>query len=494
MNIENQLKNQHLLWRAGFGIAYRDISKLGKISTHKLLKKIMEGSQQPVVTIPLRNSCVIDLTLELESYNKATMPKDDFQQKKDANRKEFNTQSNEDIKQMSLDWMDEMTFSDARLREKMALFWHGHFACIVGNSICQQQLLDIIRRNALGDFGTLLSEVSKSASMISFLNNLQNRKQHPNENFAREVMELFTMGRGNYSEEDVREAARAFTGWQYEKNYAFTFNQKIHDDGSKTILGQTGNFNGDDVLAIILKQKQTALFITRKIYRNFVNETPDEGHVSWLSERFFDNNYNIEKLMLDIFSSDWFYEPVNIGTHIKSPVEYIIGIRTLLPMTIQNEEVQILIQRLLGQWLFNPPNVAGWPGGKAWIDSSSLMLRLAIPALIKNDIAIDLKPKSNDDVQMGRKETFDVGANNKKKKPGSPYQILTTIDWQAFQKTLNEKETNELLQKLKMILIQASNSNLSDAAILSNTKNTDPITFLETATIALMSTPEYQLC
>jgi uncharacterized protein (DUF1800 family) len=494
MKLSNQLKNQHLLWRAGFGVSLDDIPSIDDTNTHKLLNRLMKASEIPPTLIEVENPFVQNSLMASDTDNTNQMSKEETEQKKKEDRKAVNKQSNEDIKQLTLDWMDEMTFSKARLREKMALFWHGHFACRENNSVYQQQLLDIIRRNALGNFGMLLTEVSKSASMLSFLNNQQNKKKKPNENFAREVMELFTLGRGNYTEQDVKEAARAFTGWQYEKTGHFNFNTKTHDNDTKTILGNTGNFNGDDVLSILLKQKQTSVFITQKIYRFFVNDTVNEQHVNWLSERFYKNDYNISKLMYDIFSSDWFYEPENIGIHFKSPVEYIIGIRTFLPMNIQNPEVQLLIQRLLGQWLFNPPNVAGWPGGKAWIDSSSLMLRLRIPSLMKNEDVIELRPKSNDDVQMGRQETFDVGSKKQKKKPGSPYQILARVDWSGFCKVLNEKDKTALLHQLKTILIQTNPDALNNETISMGSEKDDLIQFTQRITTALMSTPEYQLC
>ena len=178
-----------------------------------------------------------------------------------------------------------MINSEAQLREKMSLFWHGHFACRVMNIYFQQQLLDIIRENALGNFGDLLHEVSKSPAMLSFLNNQQNKKQHPNENFAREVMELFTMGRGNYTEEDVKEGARAFTGWGFNLQGEFVYRPFQHDNGKKTFLGKTGNFDGDDIIDILLEQKQTAKFISQKIYKYFVNDTPDIEKIEWLAEQ-----------------------------------------------------------------------------------------------------------------------------------------------------------------------------------------------------------------
>jgi uncharacterized protein (DUF1800 family) len=272
-----------------------------------------------------------------------------------------------------------MIDSEAQLRERMAFFWHGHFASRNINIFFQQQLLDVIRQNALGSFRDLLHGVSTSAAMLNFLNAQQNKKGHPNENFAREVMELFTMGRGNYSENDIKEAARSFTGWSANIKGDFQFRKFQHDEESKTVLGKTGNFSGEEVLDILLDRKETAKYISQKIYRFFVNEQTDTNKIEWLAERFYKSNYSIGRLMEDIFTSDWFYEEKNMGVKIKSPIELLAGMQRMLPMQADNEESLLLIQRILGQLLFYPPNVAGWPGGKAWIDSSSLMMRMRIP-------------------------------------------------------------------------------------------------------------------
>ena len=155
-------------------------------------------------------------------------------------------------------------------------------------------------------------------------------------------MELFTLGRGNYSENDVKEAARAFTGWGATIGGEFVFRKFQHDAGNKTVLGKTGNLQGEDVLNILLQQKQTAVFITRKIYRYFVNEQVDEAKLNWLADRFYKDNYNIANLMKDIFSSEWFYDEKNIGAKIKSPVELIVGMQRILPMELENPESQLL--------------------------------------------------------------------------------------------------------------------------------------------------------
>jgi uncharacterized protein (DUF1800 family) len=370
----------------------------------------------------------------------------------------------------------------------MSLFWHGHFASRNLNILYQQQLLDVIRKNALGNFGDLLTGVSKSAAMINFLNNNQNKKDHPNENFAREVMELFTMGRGNYSENDIKEAARAFTGWGATLAGEFVFRPFQHDNGSKTVLGKTGNLTGEDILSILLTQQQTAHFITRKIYRYFVNEEVDEAKVNELSKKFFQSNYNISELMASIFNSEWFYDAKNIGNKIKSPVELLVGMQRIVPMEWKNPETVLLLQRLLGQILFYPPNVAGWPGGKNWIDSSSLMLRMRIPQLIYGTDELTMKPKDDDDQMMGRK-------NNPNKALGKLGNQLTAseVKWDLFLKQFVKVPREKLLNALSGRLLQTS-AGFPESTLLAHADASTRESFIMTITTHLMSAPEYQLC
>ncbi len=347
-----------------------------------------------------------------------------------------------------------------------------------------------VRKNALGNFGELLKAVSKSASMLQFLNNQQNHKQHPNENFAREVMELFTLGRGNYTEQDVKEAARAFTGWGFTINGEFIFRPFFHDNGRKTFLGKKGNFDGEDILNILLQQKQTAFFITKKIYKYFVNEQVDDTHVQWLAGRFYQSNYDIKGLMKDIFTADWFYDEKNVAQKIKSPVELLVGIRRLLPMQIENAQIQILFQRVLGQLLFYPPNVAGWPGGRSWIDSSSLMVRLRIPQLITDNSDFSIKPKADDDQQMGMKENLEkIKPNNK-----GAFQINAAIDWNKYFTAFNQVPKDELYNSIESVVLQTKRGSVNKTAVMGMINNSSREEYIKTTTIALMSTPEYQLC
>lgn len=389
-------------------------------------------------------------------------------------KKEMQRINREQNNELNLNFLNAIVNSKEQMREKMAFFWHGHFASRVQNPRFNKQLLNTIRKNALGNFRDLLFEVSQSSAMLNFLNNQQNKKDHPNENFAREVMELFTMGRGSYTEKDVREGARAFTGWSYDKEGNFKERKNLHDEGSKTFLGKTGNFDGNDVLNIILEQKTTAQFITTKIYKFFVNEKVDQDIVNTLSTNFYHSGYDIKKLMTEIFSSTWFYDQKNIGNRIKSPIELMAGIMRILPMHIQNPENLIVYQKLLGQMLLYPPNVAGWPNGKSWIDSSTLMLRLQVPQIWSGLRPLEYSPRQDDDIDMGMKSR-ETALNKSFKNPN------ITIDWDRIEKLFAYKNCEDYLLQNTQSLDMNSVSNFSDKSI-------------KMTVINLMSTPEYQLC
>ena len=261
--LSTQQKNQHLMWRAGFGPAASQIEQLSEIQPKELYKALQKASSKKPSYLDVADNYIKGLVMgindeaKMEELKKGGLDGE--------TKKRIRQQSRDGLRKLNLTWFNEMISSPAQLREKMSLFWHGHFACRDINIFHQQLLLDDIRNHALGNFGDLLKAVSKSPAMLGFLNNQQNRKGHPNENFAREVMELFTMGRGNYSEQDIKEAARAFTGWGFNLKGEFVFRQFQHDTGSKTILGKTGHFDGDDVLNLLLEQKQTARFITKNL-------------------------------------------------------------------------------------------------------------------------------------------------------------------------------------------------------------------------------------
>ena len=485
MIISNRLKNQHLLWRAAFGPMAENAASLDDMSNKKLWQLLLKTSSKPPRKIEVADNLVDGLYKGVQDVVVQT------EIDKAEAAKKRRQQLREGLKSLNLMWLDEMIQSEAQLLNKMSLFWHGHFACRVINSFFQQELLHTIRTHSLGNFGELLKEVSKSPSMLQFLNNQQNKRKSPNENFAREVMELFTMGRGNYSERDIKEAARAFTGWGFNLQGEFVFRKQFHDEGTKTFLGRTGNFTGDDILNILLEQPQTAVFITQKVYKSFVNEKSNDAHVQWLSQRFYDNNYDIKKLLEDIFTSDWFYTEKNIGNKIKSPIELLVGIRRFLPMELDNDQAQLLFQKVLGQILFYPPNVAGWPGGRTWIDSSTLMVRLQIPQVLAAKEALNIKAKNDDDVNMGQvmEEQMRINKNKMYTNKGAS----AAIDWQPVNKIFEKTKREQLGQKIADTVLQSPgrlNVNLLNKYVSSESRES----FIKTTVIQLMTTPEYQLC
>lgn len=481
----DQLKNQHLWWRAGFGPPADQVNELSKQKPDALFHSILKASEKKPVMFDVADP-------ELKEMVNQQMDAGKMQRLNPESKQMFRKQSVLDIAKLNLRWLQEMTDSKAQLLEKMSLFWHGHFAAKTINIIYDQAMINVIRENALGNFRDLLFKISKSPAMIQFLNNNENKKGHPNENFARELMELFTIGRGHYTETDVKESARAFTGWGTNINGDFDFRPRQHDDGIKTFFGKTGNLTGEEILDILLAQKQTAIFITRKIYRFLVNDIVDEEILGNLATQFYNSGYDISNLMVSLFKSTWFYDQKNIGNQIKSPVLWMVGIRRQLPMEIQNPAVQLILERLLGQVLFSPPNVAGWPGGKHWIDSSSLMLRMQIPRVIFNSDTILSKPKDDDDVMMGMRNN-DLAKNIRKLKNPGGQLFQSKIFWDEYTKNFDKIKDMDLYAAIRELLLQRDMP-MNENDMIKYIDESNREIRIQSITIRLMGTPEYQLC
>ncbi|MBV8171655.1 MAG: DUF1800 domain-containing protein [Candidatus Eremiobacteraeota bacterium] len=267
------------------------------------------------------------------------------------------------------------------LRERMVYFWSNHFTSGLGqDGITPQQMVDqynLFARYALGNYAELTHEISKDGAMLLYLNNAQNRQAHPNENYARELMELFTMGVGNYSEQDVRESARAFTGWTVLRRQgdAVTFNPQLHDNGTKTFLGRTGNFMGDDIVDIIMQQGATPRYMANKFARNFIYDNPEPGLIDALATRLRAANYDVARLMGVILRSNLFYSDRAYRALVKSPLELVIGAHKALGAT-NVEPLALNAMRQMNQIAMQPPNVAGWPGGAMWLNTGTLLARI----------------------------------------------------------------------------------------------------------------------
>ena len=275
-------------------------------------------------------------------------------------------------------WAQRVLITKRPFEEKIALFWHSHFATSDDKVRDYRKMalqIDLFRRYGVGNFRDLLLRVAQDPAMLVFLDAGENVKGDPNENFAREILELFSLGIGNYTEHDIREAARSFTGWT-NNGFNFFVNHELHDDDDKTFLGQTGNFDGNDIINILMKQDATAQFIVAKLYRYFVSTDLPAHHIKGLATSFRNNNYEIQPLLREMFLARDFYAPHAIGTQIKSPVELVLttyrklGLKTLPGVPDFNETTDSL-----GQKLLYPPNVAGWEGGRSWITPATLVER-----------------------------------------------------------------------------------------------------------------------
>jgi uncharacterized protein (DUF1800 family) len=476
MDIQQQ--NKLLYARAGFGISLQDYANALPVekAVGQLFPSVAPGDLEMVTDAEW-----------LENNPKAMKAIGDEMERKEK-QKAFRERS----KDINLLWIEAMVDTSFPLLEKTALFWHGHFATKLDNPYFDQKLLNTFRKNALGNFGDLLREISKSPAMLQFLNNRQNKKEHPNENFAREVMELFTLGRGHYTEDDVKEAARAFTGWNFDEYGNFIFRRKQHDDGAKKFLGKTGNFDGDDILNILLEQKQVAIFITQKIYRYFVSdEKIDDRRVKELANHFYKSNYDITSLLKKIFTASWFYTGETAGAKIKSPIELLIGYQRTLPISYNNPNTIINLQRVLGQYLFNPPNVAGWPGGKYWIDSSSLVIRMRLPEALFMSKELDLSAKETDPDMAGKHKTMaamDAGLPAKQFRVGR-----ADVDWTSYIAFWKKYKKEEWPSAIAAYLLptEVQQEQLQLLSTFADRDSDDE--YIKSLTILLMELPEYQL-
>ncbi len=276
-------------------------------------------------------------------------------------------------------WTVRMAHTQRPLQEKMTLFWHQLLtsgASKVGRGPWMYQQNRLLRQHALANYDLLLKAISKDPAMLIWLDGRNSRRGAPNENYARELMELFSMGPGNYTETDVREAARAFTGWVISREEeAGIFNSRQHDTGPKTFLGQTGAFTGDDIVDIILRQPAAHRFMARQLFEWFAYDGPSEETVARLAQVFRESSYSIKAVVRSIFTSPEFYSDRAYRAKVKGPVEFVVGLYRTLGLNADRASLQDAAT-VMGQTLLDPPDVSGWPGGEAWFSSTTLLSRL----------------------------------------------------------------------------------------------------------------------
>ena len=359
----------HLLERTGFGAPPRVIASLMPLSRQEAVDFLINGLRADPSSAP-----------PLWSVPPFPKPPGDKAHPPDAAVKKAYDQMMQDHRQELRSWfITGLVASSSPLTEKMVLFWHNHFTSSLEKTNSAELLLQqdlLLRRMGTTTFSALLHAVSRDPAMVIYLDSETNVKGKPNENYARELLELFTMGEGTYSEQDVKEAARAFTGLTVDRlNGTTGFDPRRHDDDAKTFLGKTGNFNGDDIIDIILQQDRPSVFLVEKLWRYFISPQPDPVLAQKWASTFKSSGYQVVPLLRLMLGSDAFWAPENRQQLIKSPVELLIGfIRTWGLSDYDPKRLTYQLSRL-GQDLFNPVSVKGWPWGQDWIDASTLLER-----------------------------------------------------------------------------------------------------------------------
>ena len=388
----------HLLERAGFGATPEEIASFAAMTPDAAVDLIVNYEQIADTLPPFQHSGIwdeamladVDLHLRFddvmekaaevgEVYGEVVREEGPrkLQDITDALYYKY-LSSNREWQRVAQWWAERMLTTPRPLEEKMTLFWHGHFATEELKNDDYRLMLQqnmTLRQLASSDMSSLLIAMSKDPAMLLYLDNRLNVKGHANENYAREILELFSLGIGNYTENDIKEAARAFTGW---RNQGLTFidDRAQHDEGMKTVFGQTGNWDGEDVVDLILQQEAAGEFIAGKIYRFFVREEISEQMLDELAARLRDDNYALKPFLRALFLSQDFYSEPSLGTQIKSPVQFLVSTYRKLGLErIPGTPYFPAATNLLGQALGNPPNVKGWDGGRAWLNPSTILLR-----------------------------------------------------------------------------------------------------------------------
>ena len=358
---------RHLLARTGFGPNDAEIRTYASMTREAAVDTLLRGAQTVATLAPPASAT---------DTSPLRPPRGDATEEE---RKAFVRKQVREGLELRAWWINEMRVTPSPLTERMTLFWHNHFVSAqpkVRTTRLMYWQNATLRENALGNFGTLLHAIAKDPAMLVYLDGVRSRKGTPNENFAREVMELFTLGEGHYTEQDIKEAARAFTGWSLDRETGqYVFRPALHDYGLKTVLGKSGRFDGDDVLDILLARPETAEYVTAKLWREFVSPDVDATEVRRIAARFHESHYDIRVALREILTSDGFYSAEHRGVLVKSPVELVVGTLRVFQLQPGQPLPFAVAAAGMGQNLFSPPNVKGWPGGEVWINTTTLLAR-----------------------------------------------------------------------------------------------------------------------
>jgi hypothetical protein len=471
------VKAAHLLNRAGFGGKPEEIEKVLSLGPQGAIDWLMDfpdacADEESENDLP-------DLSA-IDGYPKnfrdlREMTANKTQEERKALIQMLMQANREAVVQTVAWWMKRFVAGPYPLQEKLTLFWHGHFTTSAKDeraAFLMWNQNEMLRRFGAGNFREFVRQVSRDPAMLDYLNNNQNHKNKPNENYARELMELFTLGIGNYTEDDIKNAARAFTGWGHDGD-SFVYRKFDHDIGEKVFMGRRGNFDGDDVIDIILQNPACAPYIGGKMFRFFAYEELEEGLAESLGDLLKDSRWELRPLIRAIFTSQAFYSRRAIGSQIKSPVQLVAGTIRLLDLKMPpTPRIEGALNQM-GQVPMMPPNVKGWPGGRTWISTSTLFVRY--------NTAVYLAGGSMADIRIGRgKERGNprgngqaVGAFQPAQGAGSPEEIVDLWVKRLIQRPIDDSK--------KAVLIDA----VGDGPTERSVRNMIQL---------IVSMPDYQLC
>jgi uncharacterized protein (DUF1800 family) len=523
----------HLLNRAGFGGNPSEIMALHALGRVKAVDSLLQPSVgADEFALPSwagrENDAEdarhqVEKRLKIQEAIRTLPPREADELKRQLNRADQQRERERQLEAQGW-WWQKILNSKAPLREKMTLFWHDHFSTSVQKVKVVKLMVrqnEMFRRHALGNFRQLTHEVVKDPAMMLYLDTQRSGKEKPNENFAREVMELFTLGEGRYTEADIREAARAFTGYRIDrKNGTGVQNQRQWDSGEKTILGRTGKFNGADVINLIFEQPAAAELLAKKLWEYFGAEDPPASAVQSLADTLRSANYDVGPVLREIFLSKQFYSAGVMRDQIKCPVQYLAQMLKQLEIHEVRPAYMTLAQQQLGQSLFAPPNVAGWDWGKAWINTNTLLTRYNIAGIVTTGAkpapveamapvamtetgedesgmeSMQENPKPRQGARVARQREMAA------RKRGGPQGVTPGPDWKGpdYEKIVpRELRTRhaDLVDSLIMRFFQAPVSESNRKRFIAFAEEQEGVVFTnhEVAELVhlMLSTPEYQL-
>lgn len=414
----------HLLNRAGFGGTPVEIEALRELGLEGAVERLLTGEEDDDLFPPPGLSEPTELHDEMATMRGAS----DENEKKEL-RQQQRKEQNSQVDALRAWWLSRMRSSPYPLREKLTLFWHGHFATgyqKVNVAYLMWVQNETLRSNALGDFRALSKQISRDPAMMRYLDTIRSGAKKPNENFARELMELFLLGEGvRYTEDDIKESARAFTGYRMDpRKLTFRRAERQADRGEKSFLGRQGEFDGDAIIDIVTEQPECAEFIVGKLWRFFAAEEAPPGFLVALGAHFRRSGFSIRSTLREMFLSEAFYAPSVIRSQIKSPVQWIVQTARVLAAPLPPAAAMDTSLKQMGQVLFEPPNVKGWPGGRAWITSSTYLFRCNLAGYVVSGQGSDL-PGFRKNFGSVEIPLFEIAPSTLRADPEALYEAIT---------------------------------------------------------------------